>query len=320
MNGGRPAAPVHPSAACPFAAPEGARFEAASRGGRRPSHARNGSPAPGSPRASSPGSVQRLAGDQRSEARAFDRLAGVVEQLPIAIARLEDADDIRMRRLRQRRRLAAQRTPALLAGVVPCQHRLERDDTVEHRLPGPVLRDAGGGPSQIFEDLEARDDRSSRLVHVRWRQRRRNGRRRSEIARFQVEQRQNIRGSAAVGTARDRQGTVVVAGGLPEVTLCAAKQLQVRNRSRLRGLRVRHHQQRSPDAVRIEANGRLSHAGSGGQGLRQEGMQFRGPNRNQVKPDHAIRPEGPILSAQAAGLEKGPHSLGPVGAVRRIPF
>ena len=57
--------------------------------------------------------------------RPFDEFDGVVEQLPFAVAGLEDADDVGVRQFGQGGGLAAQGTPGMLARIVPRQDGFE---------------------------------------------------------------------------------------------------------------------------------------------------------------------------------------------------
>ena len=101
----------------------------------------------------------RFAGDVFGQRRPLDPFDGVVKELTLALAGLEDLHDIGMIEPAEGGGLAAQRPPADLAGVVTGHDDLEQDEAVDEQLPGPVLADAERRPADFLLNLEACHDR-----------------------------------------------------------------------------------------------------------------------------------------------------------------
>ncbi len=179
------------------------------------------------------------------QVRPLDELHGVEEELPFAVAGVEDADNVGVGQLGQGGGLAAQRPPGLLAGVVAGQHGLQHDETVDDGLLGPVLRHARDGAAEVFKHFVAGNDGLAPLVLVGRRERRRGGRRQGDVGGLEVEQRHLIRGDAAGRAVRVARVAVGGDGRLPEVAASAVEQFQMGNVGRRRGVR---HRRRPPCA------------------------------------------------------------------------
>ncbi len=170
----------------------------------------------------------RLGRSVLGQRRPRDPFDGVVKELTLAFAGLQDLHDVGMTEPAEGAGFAAQRPPAELAGVVAGHDDLEQNGTVDEQLLGLEQADAQRRSADLFLDLEPGHDRLAGRIAERRRLRhdRLRGGGDRVRRRRQVEQRQQLDGVAADRADGPADGCPIVGRGLPGVPLGAGQQLQ----------------------------------------------------------------------------------------------